>query len=383
MSKKNLKNIIGGVDTSRAPFVFWDGFGLSGTHSGILTHAVELHKELGVLGVDPMIVGETGLEYNFPRAEIRTIRRIFQSCGLTRIKLIWPYFVESLIDSLSYEKFHIVHGLSNFNVPLTRPKKCQKRILTVHDVIPLLDPKMVSTGYALQFKLAISRALDVVDQIICVSNWTLESLVSFFPHAVDRCTVIYNGVRKERKNTAPKSHDKSIEILSIGRFERYKRIDFLIEIIRRLPRSYSLNLVTDHKGLLFCNRNAQDLISTEQLKLYTALSKDQLDMLYGKSHIYLHPSLYEGFNIPAVEAAVNGLPVIFTKGLGTEEIIGSDLGISVDKNYGIDSWVDSVSFCAKHLENRDWKLNANMALKTLPTWQQNAALTLKIYQKIT
>jgi glycosyltransferase involved in cell wall biosynthesis len=365
-----------------SPLVFWDGFGLAGTYSGILTHALELLKEIKNLGVNPTVIGQFGIERNLPKDSYVLISNNNGLFRLNKLKVLWPFLVDKKIRELSRGRAHIVHGLSNFNVPFSFPNSTQKRVLTVHDVIPLLDPSVVSISYAIQFKIAISRAVQVADKIICVSNWTMQSLLSFFPEIEDRCTVIHNGITNMVDRRSNRYFVGSIELLSVARYEKYKRFQLLFDICSKLPRYYSLNLVTDQKGRDFCEKYASLLMRNHKLNVYVGISREKLDELYCKSHIYIHPSIYEGFNIPAIDAVMNGLPVVYTKGTGTEEIIGPSLGLSLSPKESAEIWIGAIEECVKLVNDSCWIKKSEEAVRKLPSWHQNAFLTKKIYQEL-
>lgn len=369
-----------GATTGDSPLVFWDGYGLGGVYSGVLTHAISLAEALGDEGIKPIIVGENGCKRHFPEM---VIERVQPSLGkLSRSKVLWSAMVNQVINRVVGDKIHIVHGLSNFNVPLNAPHSKQRRVLTIHDVIPFLDPSAVSMAYYLQFKAVLGRAVHVVDRIICVSNWTLQCLLTFFPHIEEKCIVIYNGINDKIKIDSAKSAGVAYEVLSIARYEKYKRLEMLIEISRGLPNNFSLNLVTDNRGRLVCEKLAGDLLENHKLCVYVGISREHLENLYRKSHVYLHPSLYEGFNIPAVEALIYGLPVVHCKGIGTEEIISSEVGVSLGPNENVGAWVDAVMEALQKLDTPRWKTELRSAVDKLPTWQQNAKKTKEIYMSL-
>lgn len=373
------KNPSRGAWVDQTPLIFWDGYGLGGGYSGVLTHATSLAEALKDEGVQPIIIGENSCQRHFPGLVVQSLQGNLAVQKMAKFKLFWSGFVDQTISHLVQEKPHIIHGLSNFNIPLNAPSSRQKRVLTIHDVIPFLDPGAVSMSYYLQFKAVLGRAVHVVDRIICVSNWTLQGLLTSFPHIEDKCTIIYNGVNDKGKINFDKSSSVAFEVLSIARYEKYKRLEMLIEISRNLPKHFSLNLVTDNKGRVVCEKLGADLMEKHKLCVYVGVSKDHLENLYQKSHVYLHPSLYEGFNIPAVEALIHGLPVVHCKGIGTEEIIGPEVGVSLDPKEKVGAWVDAVQEAVQKMAKEQWKLELMSAVDKLPTWQQNAKRTKEIY----
>ncbi|MDJ0554618.1 MAG: glycosyltransferase family 4 protein [Microcoleaceae cyanobacterium MO_207.B10] len=60
------------------------------------------------------------------------------------------------------------------------------------------------------------------------------------------------------------------------------------------------------------------------------LSFRELAQLYQVADAYVSPYLAEGFNLPVLEAAACGLPVICTKGGPTDDFIHSDFALSID-----------------------------------------------------
>jgi glycosyltransferase involved in cell wall biosynthesis len=371
-----------GTWTNRVPLVFWDGYGLSGNYSGIITHASSLAEALAQQNIKPVIVGELGIKRHFPNVEMAEIPNRHPILRINRAKLIWSTVVGREVKRLASGRSHILHGLSNFNIPLEAPSAFQRRVLTVHDVIPLLDPAAVSMSYYLQFKAVISRAVNVADRIICVSNWTLQCLLTFFPHIEDKCLIIYNGIKEKSTALCEKDPSVAVEVLSVARYEKYKRLDMLVNICRKLPNNYTLNVVTDQRGRDFCERLGGDLIAKHRLCVYVGVSAQHLGELYRKSHVYLHPSLYEGFNIPAVEALVNGIPVVHCKGIGTEEFIGPEVGVSLSANDSVDHWIAAVHEAVEKLRSNLWSLQLRSAIEKLPTWSQNAAKTTSIYREL-
>src|SRR5690606_27791463 len=87
----------------------------------------------------------------------------------------------------------LFHAIGNFNLPLRPPPGC-RCILTVHDLIPLTHPETVSRAFRLQFRLWLSRALEVAAHVICPSAHTERELLVHFPWVMGRTSVIHHGV---------------------------------------------------------------------------------------------------------------------------------------------------------------------------------------------
>lgn len=78
-------------------------------------------------------------------------------------------------------------------------------------------------------------------KIVCVSNATLTSFLSYFPQMADRATVIYNLfdsfsiLQKAKDSVDDERFDKnSMSIISVGRLNRVKRFDLIPHIAKQV-----------------------------------------------------------------------------------------------------------------------------------------------------
>jgi glycosyltransferase involved in cell wall biosynthesis len=73
------------------------------------------------------------------------------------------------------------------------------------------------------------------DAVVCVSSAEAQLVARHFPGAAAKCTVVPNGVDRAAIRAAQPFPGSPPTILSVGRLERYKRVDRLIEAFARLP----------------------------------------------------------------------------------------------------------------------------------------------------
>jgi glycosyltransferase involved in cell wall biosynthesis len=69
-----------------------------------------------------------------------------------------------------------------------------------------------------------------------------------------------------------------------------------------------------------------------------AVGAQQLAQLYGAADAYVSPYLAEGFNMPVLEAAACGLPVLCTAGGPTDEFTTADFARKIDSRRGPSRW---------------------------------------------
>ncbi len=365
--------------------VYWDGYGIWNIHSGISVHARKLWLALSELNLHPKIVVPEQFLDRLTDCETMAIKPFWpQSISLS--KLVWPKMVEARISShqRGSKDTIIVHGLSNINLSQSRHPRV-KKVLTVHDLIPLLVPESVSKPYYLQFKFILPRLLNIVDRVICVSQWTKNTLEQFFPQHAGKYLVIPNGFPCKAQMPSqplPDEPNRGIDLLSVSRWEEYKNLAFLLNILRRSSSQLRLTIVTDSNGVTRLKELAADLIEQKAVKLQMNLSDAELSELYRHSDLYVHTSRYEGFCLPAAEALNHGLPVVYQSGSGIDETIGSRVGIGLSEQATTEDWVDAVEKASFWKNSRQFKENLESHLDSVATWKHSAYALLQCYQNL-
>ncbi len=114
------------------------------------------------------------------------------------------------------------------------------------------------------------------------------------------------------------------QILYVGSTDKRKNFEFLIQLLKILPETYTLI----HGG----KPNAKQLKLLKQLKLehryqsYTNLRPQELSYLYATSHLCIVPSLYEGLSLVALEARYHQCPLLLQESIPAFEILKDDPG---------------------------------------------------------
>lgn len=371
--------------------VVWDGFGFGAAASGIYQHAWGL---FGSLSKDcaPLVVLQPGAK--FETAPTLVVGE--PSLGrLARTKLVWPSLVyhgltsvndgaiRQLVDSGSW----IFHGLSNLNLPLLPglQKSNVRMVLTVHDLIPMLAPHSVSLSLNYQFRWALPRALDLADRIICVSHWTRRTLVEYFPKAERKIVVIPNGVRGSFANRSNHrsqlDYANGMRLISVGRFERYKRFDFLLDMAVKAPKGWHFTIVTDPRGMKILGKDGCRLLDQGVLELRSGLSESELQGAYRSADVYVHSSQFEGFCLPAIEALASGLPVVFKSGSAMDEYIKPPVGIGIPA-YDHDAWIDAIQQVVHFSQSASSPEKIKEYVGRLPTWEDSAGQLENLYNEI-
>ncbi|HYX35035.1 MAG TPA: glycosyltransferase [Oligoflexus sp.] len=347
--------------------ILWDGFGLQTLHSGVGRHAWDLLQALERAACSPRIIPSVPtLDFHFSSHILPKNSRWPQS----RIKpwaLFWSsQWLKQYMQSRA--GLCVVHGLSNYNIPGLKASRLRK-VLTVHDLIPILQRQEVSAALGHYLRYQLPRAVSAADAIICVSRWTENTLHDHYPSSRGRTLVIPNGwPRPTEKKTPAGTH-----LLTISRQESYKRLGLIPEILQQLPASFCWTVVTDAGGAALLKS-----VSDPRLLVQSQISDKDMQTLHAAADLYVHPSLLEGFCLPAAASIAQCVPVIFTQGSGIDEVVG-EAGMGLSPEAGSRSWAAAI---LELLANPDRALLCTRRNQSASSWDDVAARTRALYDKL-
>jgi glycosyltransferase involved in cell wall biosynthesis len=193
-------------------------------------------------------------------------------------------------------------------------------------------------------------------KIITCSEWSKAGLIrsgvnhnriAVVPHGVD--TNIYYPPTNELRTTLRKAWgwEDNFIFLNIGGCNERKGIRQLLKAFAAVIENYPhARLVLKGSESLYPSKEeiskaSQDLLSNAEREkvadrlIYTGnqLSFAQIAQLYQAADAYVSPYLAEGFNLPVLEAAACGLPVICTKGGPTDDFTHPDFALQIESKF--------------------------------------------------
>ncbi len=229
-------------------------------------------------------------------------------------------------------------------------------------------------------KLNLYRKIRSVDLAVFNTYDFAESCLSFYDGPFE---VIPDGVDADGfNNHSARREIVGNRILFVGQLRRYKGLPHLVMAVKRL-RDAGRDIVLDIVGGGPDRQRLLSLISKENLQdavfLHGELSDGELDQMYGRSRIFVLPSVQsESFGIVLLEAAAHGVPVIASDLPGVRELVKLLGGTLVPPG-------DSDAL-ASALENGLYG-SAPLAVTTIPIerflWKNVARKYLRAYANIT
>jgi len=206
-------------------------------------------------------------------------------------------------------------------------------VVTIHDLSYYYYPDEFLKKDLYKLKNWTRYSVKKAKKVIAVSKTTKKDLIKFYSLPDNKITVVYNGYGKKIKDSKklrknlPKTIRNSQYFLFVGTLQPRKNITTLIKAFYQFKQSFSEKklVIIGKKGWLY----NQIFELVDQLKLKTDiiftgyLSDQDLISFYQQAFAFIHPSLYEGFGIPLLEAMSYGCPVISSFSSSLPEIGGN------------------------------------------------------------
>jgi glycosyltransferase involved in cell wall biosynthesis len=183
-----------------------------------------------------------------------------------------------------------------------------------------------------QLAMTLERALaPACDAIVCISEHEMR-LARRAGIPSRRLAHIGNGIPLQRPVASlarrPEWPDDRRRVLFVGRFDRQKGVDILIDALRELRESTFAYLVGS--SVL---GDGVPLELPDNVRTTGWLSAPELAAYYESADVLVAPSRWEGFGLTAVEAMRAGLPVIASRVGGLAEVVEDGVtGLLVEPN---------------------------------------------------
>jgi glycosyltransferase involved in cell wall biosynthesis len=209
-----------------------------------------------------------------------------------------------------------------------------KSIITVHDLGFLLYPHFLTQDSA-RYYGQIDQAVKSTDHIIAVSESTKQDTIRLLGVPESKVSVIYEAAnplyrpldRGEAREWAQRAYGLQEYFLFVSTIEPRKNLPTLLHAFRDLLDQYKVKpmlAIVGRKGWL--SDGIETLVDELQLRdavqfLGRVPSKD-LWYLYNGAYALVHPSFYEGFGLPPLEAMRCGTPVVCSNVSALPEVVG-------------------------------------------------------------
>lgn len=234
----------------------------------------------------------------------------------------WPFLnpLDSVwLSILARRRKPAVYFTPGFNPPLHAP--CPV-VFVIHDLIHLHLPAESSPAKRLYYKVVVKRAARRAAFVLTVSEFSKAEIVEWAGIPADQVRVVGNGVSEAFSTEGPRREAERPYLLFVGNRKPHKNLPRVLEALARSSLAPGVDLY------LSGDADRETLGQVERLRLgpfvrFTGSVTDaELAAFYRGALGLVAPSLYEGFGLPAIEAAACGCPVIASKGGAQAEVLG-------------------------------------------------------------
>lgn len=307
-----------------------------------------------------------------------------------------PHIQLELFDTGNIPRADIIHypyfDLFFHTLPIG---KSAKRVVTIHDVIPLVFPDRFPSGVRGYVNLFFQkRALKNTDFVICDSATSKADIADKLSFPREKIEVIYLAAAGNFKKIGDAEKLKSIEhkfelpknfALYVGDVNWNKNLASLINSVKisKVPLVMVGAAIVDNKipQTQALNKLIKRLNLEGKITKTGFVKEDELACIYNLAGATLLPSFYEGFGLPVLESMACGTPVVCSDNSSISEITGG-LAIFCDPKDPQDiaqKTLSALSILKKPKVSLSEKLISHASTFS---WQKTASQTVKVYQKV-
>jgi len=302
-------------------------------------------------------------------------------------RLIWE---QTVLPSLAQKtKIDLLHSL-HYTKPL---RLTCASVVTFHDMTYYLYPHLHTRTRRLVFPTAMRFSAKQADALITVSESTREDAIRLLE--IDPKKIFTTQLGVDPSFTVLDNNDAELRVISkyslpekfilyLGTIEPRKNLPVLIKSYKPLAddgTDYKLVLVGKY-GWMY--QEVLDLIDDLELQDMVCLtgyvSQEDLPVVYNLASLFVYPTIYEGFGLPALEAMACGVPVITTRVASLPEIVG-DAGLLIPVN-DTEALYKAMSQVLEDTALREKLIHDGLARSKLFSWERTAQLTQQVYKKV-
>jgi glycosyltransferase involved in cell wall biosynthesis len=212
-------------------------------------------------------------------------------------------------------------------------------VVTVHDLTTVLYPETHRLKVRLSQLPFLRHTVADARLVVTDSQATADDLAFHFPEARGRLRVVPLGVDPEFVPATAEAIAATREelgcpdgfVLYAGTLEPRKNLGLLLDAWEALADETDLPLLLAggygwHSGGLVARARG---LAPRRVRLLGRLDRDRLVRVFQAATLFVYPSLYEGFGLPAAEALACGVPVAASSSSSLPEVVG-DAGLLFD-----------------------------------------------------
>jgi glycosyltransferase involved in cell wall biosynthesis len=283
------------------------------------------------------------------------------------------------------------------HVQYTAPLGCSVPVVvTVHDVSFIEHPEYFPRPRALQMQWTVRRTVKSAARILTVSDFSRAAILKVYGDLdEDQVVVVPNAAASDFRPVSRDAAAAAVRdrfgiaapfVLSVGDLQPRKNQIGLIRAFAKLVRSFPQlkhTLVLAGKETWFADRVREAARASgvgDRIKFIGFVSDADLLQLYNACDLFVFPSFYEGFGLPALEAMACGRAVTCSNASALPEVV--DGAAILFDPYAHDEIVRALADLLLDPELRARMERLGLQRAAHFSWQKSAARTLDIFREV-
>ena len=213
-----------------------------------------------------------------------------------------------------------------FSFSATGPLLKTRQVVTIHDAAVYAVPQAFSFRFRSWYKLLLGQLAPRLPLVLTVSDFSKREVSRHFGFDADKVRVTTEGFQHILRQTPDtRVLDKhrlrpKRFVLAVSSQTPNKNFGLIVEAVQRLvDPDFEVVVAGGFDARVF---GAAHLPRLPFVRCVGYVSDAELRALYEHAALFVYPSLYEGFGIPAIEAMACGCPVIASNAASVPEVCG-------------------------------------------------------------
>lgn len=283
------------------------------------------------------------------------------------------------------------------HVQYTAPIGCSVPVVvSVHDVSFLEHPEYFTKDRAYQLQFTVRRTVSRAAKILTGSEFSRASILRVYGDLdEDKVVVVPNAAASEFRPISREAAASTVRerfgltgpfLLSVGDIQPRKNQIGLIKAFARLARAYpqlKQKLVLAGKETWFAAKvqeAAKESGVADRIQFLGFVADRDLLNLYNACDLFVFPSFYEGFGLPALEGMACGRAVACANTASLPEVV--DGAAILFDPYDIDEIARALADLLLDAELRSRMERLGLQRAAHFSWQKTATETLEVFHEV-
>lgn len=330
---------------------------------------------------------------NFPELEIPhspRFKKIHTKFSNRLLNFRLCFFDTPRLDELIFAGSQRAEKIDLFWSPDPRPVALSddcRLVVTLHDLAPARFPQFFSAKTRLWQRFLNSQKItQTANRILAVSNFTKSELTEFWKIPAEKIAVTPLAARISAQKIRPKKLPKRF-ILALSTLEPRKNLRTLVrafaELQKENPNKVELVIAGDFDRKIFADPGIMKHATRNMqhgIHFLGSVSEAEKAGLLTAAEVFCFPSIYEGFGLPPLEAAVAGTPILAADIPSLREVLGTAAKFVAPEN--IDAWRIALAKILADKKLRQKMAAAGKVRARKFSWKNTAKKTLAAFAEV-